>query len=105
MAKAKEEGKEVKDSRLAALRESLRKIIDPEIGMNITDMGMVRGIHPSGDAVTVDFMPTSPFCPVVSFFVNAIRNAALNSGFKDCKVNIMMPELPKFPKVGPKKVR
>jgi metal-sulfur cluster biosynthetic enzyme len=50
----------------AALVEALKKVDDPEIGMNIVDLGLVYGLHwdeNSGEA-HVDLTLTSPGCPL-----------------------------------------
>lgn len=44
--------------------ESLRKVIDPEIGYNIVEVGLVYRIDVTEDAIEVDFTLTSPGCPL-----------------------------------------
>lgn len=46
------------------LAAALRKVIDPEIGINIVDLGLVYGLHQAGDDVSVDLTMTSPACPL-----------------------------------------
>lgn len=43
----------------------LGKVIDPEIGMPITEMKLVDRVEIKGDAVEVDYHLTMPFCPPV----------------------------------------
>ncbi|MEM2974041.1 MAG: iron-sulfur cluster assembly protein [Candidatus Micrarchaeia archaeon] len=69
-------------------KENLRKIIDPHTGINIVDMKMVQNIYSKGEGVSLDFIPTSPFCPVVDYFVEKIKKAAKHAGFVDCEVNL-----------------
>jgi metal-sulfur cluster biosynthetic enzyme len=45
---------------LAALRE----VIDPEVGVNIVDMGLVIGIAASAHRIEVALTMTSPACPL-----------------------------------------
>jgi len=46
----------------------LRKIIDPEVGVNIVDLGLVyglvRNLEQDEQSVTVDLTMTSPACPM-----------------------------------------
>ena len=46
------------------VRRSLRAVIDPELGENIVDLGMVRTITVDGDRVTVDVALTVAACPL-----------------------------------------
>lgn len=43
----------------------LAKVIDPEIGVPITDMKLVDRVDIKGDTVEVDYHLTMPFCPPV----------------------------------------
>ncbi len=44
-------------------RESLKNVYDPEIGINIVDLGLVYDVDVAGDLVRVDMSLTSPACP------------------------------------------
>lgn len=45
--------------------EALREVIDPELGVNVVDLGMVADILIDPEAnVVVDMVPTSPTCPM-----------------------------------------
>jgi metal-sulfur cluster biosynthetic enzyme len=46
------------------VREALRAVIDPELGVNIVDLGLVYGIDLDADAVNVRMTMTSPACPL-----------------------------------------
>jgi len=74
--------------KLTMFGDSLKRIIDPHTGINIVDMNMVQNIVVKEGKVSLDFIPTSPFCPVVNYFVEEIKKAAKNAGFNDCGVNL-----------------
>ena len=42
---------------------ALRKVKDPELNLNIVDLGLVYDIRVEGSAVTVDMSLTTPACP------------------------------------------
>lgn len=42
---------------------ALRKVKDPELNLNIIDLGLVYGVSVDGNAVQVDMTLTSPGCP------------------------------------------
>jgi metal-sulfur cluster biosynthetic enzyme len=44
--------------------EALRAVIDPEIGVNIVDLGLVYGIDVDARNVHVSLTLTSPACPL-----------------------------------------
>lgn len=44
---------------------ALRDLIDPEVGVNVVDLGMVGDVGVSSDGrVVIDLMPTMPGCPM-----------------------------------------
>lgn len=43
---------------------ALKEIVDPHTNMNVYDMGLISDIKVTGDAVSLTFRPTSPFCPL-----------------------------------------
>ena len=47
----------------AKLRDALREINDPELGLNIIQLGLVRDVIVNDDNVQVKMILTTPFCP------------------------------------------
>ena len=45
------------------VRLALRKVKDPELNLNIIDLGLVYGIRVDGTRVAIDMTLTSPACP------------------------------------------
>lgn len=46
------------------VREALRSVDDPEVGMNIVDLGLVYGIDIAPQRVRVELTMTTPACPL-----------------------------------------
>ncbi len=44
-------------------REKLSEVVDPEIGMNIIQLGLVRDIIIENDTARLKMILTTPFCP------------------------------------------
>ena len=44
--------------------DALKNVIDPEIGLNIVDVGLIYRVEPKEDSIEVDFTLTSPGCPL-----------------------------------------
>lgn len=42
---------------------ALRRVKDPDLQLNIADLGLIYGIRIDGDVVNVDVTLTSPGCP------------------------------------------
>lgn len=53
--------------------EVLKEIYDPEIPVNIVDLGLVYELKISADIVTVVMTLTNPNCPVAEIFVNTVK--------------------------------
>lgn len=45
------------------LYEALRNVIDPEIGMNIIELGLVRDVDIEEEKAHITMIMTTPFCP------------------------------------------
>ena len=58
-----------------ALRGALRTVIDPEVGLNIVDLGLVYGIDRHDGGVTVRLTMTSPACPMGDLVMDEARAA------------------------------
>jgi metal-sulfur cluster biosynthetic enzyme len=45
------------------LTEALRTIVDPEINLNIIQLGLIRNVKIEDDSAVVKMLLTTPFCP------------------------------------------
>ncbi len=64
------------DPEVVALREGLREIIDPEIGMNIIELGLIREFDIQPDQTNVTMILTTPFCPYGPAMIESTRKKA-----------------------------
>ena len=71
------------------IMEALRPIVDPEAGMSVVDMGMIREITITGGTVGIKMVLTAPFCPLAGFITEQVRQAATHvPGVKEAKVTL-----------------
>ncbi len=56
-----------------AILAELRQVIDPEVGMNIVDLGLVYRVAVAADAVAIDMTMTSPACPMGDMMVDEVK--------------------------------
>lgn len=72
--------------------EALHDVIDPELGINVVDLGLLYGVNidESGTAI-LDMTLTSAACPLTDVIEDQTR-AALNGIVKDFRINwVWMP--------------
>ena len=69
------------------IREALRPVRDPEIGMSVIDLEMIREVVIEGDTVVIKMVLTAPFCPLADLITEQVRQAAAAvPGVKEAKV-------------------
>ena len=58
----------------AAVNHALRRVADPEVAMNIVDLGLVYGVALHGNELHVQVTMTSAACPVADTIVGDIEH-------------------------------
>jgi metal-sulfur cluster biosynthetic enzyme len=59
------------------VREAVGKVIDPETGLSFAEMQMITNVKEEEPGVVkVDFIPSSPFCPIAFKLAMDIKNEA-----------------------------
>lgn len=57
------------------IREALRQVLDPEVGINIVDLGLVYRIETDGTRARIVMTMTSPACPLVDYLKELVTSA------------------------------
>ena len=80
------------DEQLADLEEAMRDVVDPELGINVVDLGLVYGIAvekgETGTAALIDMTLTSAACPLTDVIEDQMLNALVGTGLvSEIKIN------------------
>lgn len=79
---------------LEDIEEAMRDVVDPELGINVVDLGLVYGISVNQDNIaTIDMTLTSAACPLTDVIEDQSRNALVRSGLvEELEINwVWMP--------------
>jgi len=85
------------------LEEAMRDVVDPELGINVVDLGLVYGIRAEGGVATLDMTLTSAACPLTDVIEDQTR-AALTGGPDGGLVNDIKINWVWIPPWGPDKI-
>ncbi|HOJ15635.1 MAG TPA: metal-sulfur cluster assembly factor [Caldisericia bacterium] len=55
------------------VREALKAVLDPEIGMSVIDLNMIKNVEITDEAINIDMVLTIPGCPLASYMVNDVK--------------------------------
>jgi metal-sulfur cluster biosynthetic enzyme len=58
------------------VKQSLREVLDPEIGLNIIELGLIRDIRIDAEEAQVEMILTTPFCPYGPALLEMARKKA-----------------------------
>jgi metal-sulfur cluster biosynthetic enzyme len=74
------------------LLEALRDVVDPELGINVVDLGLVYGVDVDAERIaTIDMTLTSAACPLTDVIEDQAREA-LEGLVADFRINwVWMP--------------
>ena len=74
------------------MRARLSEVVDPEIGMNIIQLGLVRDVTVENDIAHVKMVLTTPFCPYGPAMIEMTRQKAVEALNKPVTVE-MLPDV------------
>ena len=85
-----------RDPRLASMTnedlvyEVLKECYDPEIPLNVVDLGLIYEVKAATDSVDIKMSVTSPACPSGAVIAEDIKHKLADAGFPNPKVQIVM---------------
>jgi len=72
-----------------AIRAALETVMDPEIGLSVVDLGLIREILVEPGATHIKMLLTTPFCPYAPQMLEDVKQAALSSVPQPCDVELL----------------
>ncbi len=72
-----------------AVRSALETVMDPEIGLSVIDLGLIREIHFLPERTHIRMMLTTPFCPYAPQLMEEVKQTTMSVVPKECEVEIM----------------
>ena len=70
------------------IREALREVIDPEIGLNVVELGLIRDIDGQQEPALVTMILTTPFCPYGPAMIEQVRAKAIQASDSEVAVEL-----------------
>jgi serine O-acetyltransferase len=72
------------------IREVLKEVIDPEVGIDIVDLGLIKEIRVHGPVAEIDMILTSKACPLVDHLSEQVRRKTLGvCGITSVVLNVL----------------
>ncbi len=57
------------------VEEAMKDVVDPELGINVVDLGLLYGVNIDGNDVVLDMTLTSAACPLTDVIQDQTRQA------------------------------
>ncbi len=74
--------------RARMMKESLRNVLDPELGYSVIDLGLIRNVVEEPGRVLITMILTTPFCPYSGQLIEEVRQAAWDALEKEAFVDL-----------------
>jgi len=72
-----------------AILDALRAVVDPEIGMNVVELALIRQIILGDDQTEVKMILTTPFCPYAGSMIQQVKEQVESVVEHDVKVTLL----------------
>jgi metal-sulfur cluster biosynthetic enzyme len=72
-----------------AILDALRAVVDPEIGMNVVELALIKQIILGTDQTEIKMILTTPFCPYAGSMIQQVKEQAESVVEHDVKVTLL----------------
>jgi metal-sulfur cluster biosynthetic enzyme len=72
-----------------AILDALRAVVDPEIGMNVVELALIKQIILGDDSTEIKMILTTPFCPYAGSMIAQVKEQVETVVEHDVKVTLL----------------
>jgi metal-sulfur cluster biosynthetic enzyme len=72
-----------------AILDALRAVVDPEIGMNVVELALIKQILLGKDSTEIKMILTTPFCPYAGSMIAQVKEQAESVVEHEVKVTLL----------------
>jgi len=72
-----------------AILDALRSVVDPEIGMNVVELALIKQIILGPDSTEVKMILTTPFCPYAGSMIAQVKEQTETVVDHEVKVTLL----------------
>jgi metal-sulfur cluster biosynthetic enzyme len=72
-----------------AILDALRAVVDPEIGMNVVELALIKQIITGPDQTEVKMILTTPFCPYAGSMIQQVKEQVESVVDNEVKVTLL----------------
>jgi metal-sulfur cluster biosynthetic enzyme len=72
-----------------AILDALRAVVDPEIGMNVVELALIKQIILGTDSTEIKMILTTPFCPYAGSMIQQVKEQTESVVEHDVKVTLL----------------
>lgn len=70
--------------------DALREVIDPELGYNIVDLGLIYDLEVEAGVIRITMTMTTPGCPAQDYIMSGVYERCKNlPGVSDAQINLV----------------
>jgi metal-sulfur cluster biosynthetic enzyme len=79
----------VQRARELAVLDALRSVVDPEIGMNVVELALIKQVLLGDELTEIKMILTTPFCPYAGSMIQQVKEAAEEAENHEVKVTLL----------------
>jgi metal-sulfur cluster biosynthetic enzyme len=76
-------------ARELAIMDALRSVVDPEIGMNVVELALIKQVLLGDDVTEIRMILTTPFCPYAGAMIQQVKDSVEEVEGHEVKVTLL----------------